>query len=106
MQIIDIVSEGYKKHFGVKNLDIYALPQSGSDRKYFRLNDGSRKVIGAYNANPEENDAFIGFTRHFLTQGLPVPEIYATLPITIEHPEVVSKSYPDFWKELLRFNYI
>ena len=28
------------------------------------------------------------------------------MPITIEHPEVVSKSYPDFWKELLRFNYI
>ena len=28
------------------------------------------------------------------------------MAITIEHPEVVSKSYPDFWKELLRFNNI
>ena len=80
MQIIDIVSEGYRKYFGVRNIDIYALPQSGSDRKYFRINDGSRKVIGAYNANPEENEAFIGFTKHFLTKGLPVPEIYASLP--------------------------
>jgi 3-phosphoshikimate 1-carboxyvinyltransferase len=26
------------------------------------------------------------------------------LPIKIEHPEVVSKSYPNFWEELLRFD--
>jgi len=36
MQIIDVVSEGYKKYYGVKDIRIVALPQSGSDRKYFR----------------------------------------------------------------------
>jgi aminoglycoside/choline kinase family phosphotransferase len=80
MQIIDIVAEGYKKYFGVKDIQITALPQSGSDRKYFRIVDGSRSVIGAYNANSEENEAFIGFTHHFISQGLPVPEIYGSIP--------------------------
>jgi len=80
MNIIDIVSDGYKKCFGVKNIQITALPQSGSDRKYFRIIDNKRSIIGAYNANTEENDAFLGFTEHFLKKGLPVPEIYGSIP--------------------------
>ncbi|HKK42840.1 MAG TPA: phosphotransferase, partial [Bacteroidales bacterium] len=76
MNEIDIVSEGYRRLFGKKDIDTKALPQSGSDRKYFRIFDGNRTVIGAYNANPEENEAFIGFTKHFISKGLPVPEIY------------------------------
>ncbi len=79
MQIIDIVSDGYKKHFGAKDIQIDALPQSGSDRKYFRIYDGKKSIIGAYNANPEENAAFTGFTSHFLSKGLPVPEIYGIM---------------------------
>ena len=80
MNVIDILSEGYKKYFGAKDIQITALPQSGSDRKYFRINDGNKSVIGAYNANKEENNAFIGFTRQFLSKGLPVPEIYGSMP--------------------------
>ena len=80
MSEIEIVSEGYKKLFGKGNFEIVALPQSGSDRKYFRITGSSRSVIGAYNANPEENSAFIGFTEHFLSKGLPVPEIYGHIP--------------------------
>lgn len=75
-----IISEGYRELFGISGTEITALPRSGSDRRYFRIKDGSRSVIGAYNANPEENEAFIGFTRHFLKLGLPVPEIYGYLP--------------------------
>lgn len=76
----DILSAGYGKLFGRKEIVIKALPQSGSDRKYFRIYDGDRTVIGAYNANPEENEAFIGFTRHFISKKLPVPEIYGYQP--------------------------
>ncbi len=36
--------------------------------------------LGHYNPNPEENEAFIGFTKHFISKGLPVPEIYGYLP--------------------------
>jgi aminoglycoside/choline kinase family phosphotransferase len=80
MNEIDIVSAGYKKLFGKSDIKISALPKSGSDRKYFRIFDGDKTVIGAYNANLEENEAFIGFTNHFIKQGLPVPEIFGYIP--------------------------
>jgi len=77
---IDIVSEGYRELFGKSKIEIVALPQSGSDRKYFRITEDCKSVIGAYNANLDENEAFIGFSKHFLKQGLPVPEVYGYLP--------------------------
>ncbi|MBK7132743.1 MAG: phosphotransferase [Bacteroidales bacterium] len=80
MSELEIVSDRYKEIFGNKDFKISALPQSGSDRKYFRITGGGKSVIGAYNANPEENEAFIGFTKHFQTIGLPVPEIYGYIP--------------------------
>lgn len=80
MSEIDIVSAGYKELFGESGFRIVALPQSGSDRKYFRVYSGDTSVIGAYNGNYEENEAFIGFTKHFISKGLPVPEIYGYLP--------------------------
>jgi len=76
MREIDIISAGYKELFGKSEIETVALPQSGSDRKYFRIFDGNKTIIGAYNANPEENEAFIGFTSHFISKGLPVPEIF------------------------------
>ena len=80
MSEIDIVSNGYKELFGDSEIKISALPQSGSDRKYFRINARNTSMIGAYNPNPEENEAFIGFTKHFISIGLPVPEIFGYLP--------------------------
>ena len=80
MSAIDIVSHGYKELFGGSDITIAALPQSGSDRRYFRIRDRSKSVIGAFNANLEENEAFIGFTAHFVSKGLPVPEIFGYVP--------------------------
>ena len=80
MSEIDIVSNGYKELFGRYDIKIAALPQSGSDRKYFRIFDGNKTVIGAHNPNLEENEAFIGFTKQFISKGLPVPEIFGYLP--------------------------
>ena len=80
MSEIEVLSDGYKELFGDSNLKIKALPKSGSDRKYFRIFDGHKSVIGAYNANPEENEAFVGFTKHFISKGLPVPEVFGYLP--------------------------
>jgi aminoglycoside/choline kinase family phosphotransferase len=76
----DIISEGYRTFFGKGGVEIKPLPRSGSDRRYYRLTGNGRSIIGAYNANREENEAFIGFTRHFRTKSLPVPEIYGYLP--------------------------
>jgi len=78
--IIKIISEGYKELFGNVNMDIDPLPRSGSDRRYYRISTGREGIIGAYNANKEENEAFIGFSEHFRRKSLPVPEIYGYLP--------------------------
>jgi aminoglycoside/choline kinase family phosphotransferase len=80
MNEIENVTAGYKEFFGECDINISALPQSGSDRKYFRIISGKKSVIAAHNPNPEENEAFIGFTRHFISKGLPVPEVFGYLP--------------------------
>ncbi len=80
LEIISIISEGYKEIFGHAETDVIPLPRSGSDRRYYRIYGGSKTIIGAFNANPEENDAFIGFTVHFRNKSLPVPELFGYLP--------------------------
>ena len=80
MDEIKIIAEGFKELFGESEIAITPLPRSGSDRRYFRINTSRRSIIGAYNANPEENEAFVGFTEHFRSKSLPVPEIFGYLP--------------------------
>lgn len=74
------ISELYKEYTGKLPEGILSLPQSGSDRKYFRINAGNNKIIAAFNTNREENEAFVGFTKHFISVGLPVPEIFRFFP--------------------------
>jgi aminoglycoside/choline kinase family phosphotransferase len=80
MNEIEIISDGFRELFGHSDMSVSPLPQSGSDRKYFRIFTGDKSMIGAFNQNHEENEAFIGFTYHFISKGLPVPEIYGYIP--------------------------
>ena len=80
MDEISIISAGYKELFGNADITITPLPRSGSDRKYFRITVGNKSVIGAHNPNFEENEAFIGFSKHFISKSLPVPEILGYIP--------------------------
>ena len=64
-------------NIGEKSLEINAMPSSGSSRRYFRVKTDKRFLIGAYNINIEENDAFFSFSKHFHECGLPVPEVLA-----------------------------
>jgi UPF0042 nucleotide-binding protein len=75
--MIDAISELYKdwKGAGHKQLDV--LPQSGSERRYFRLYDTNESVIGTYGANIKENETFIYFSNHFRKKELPVANILA-----------------------------
>ena len=75
--MIDAISELYKdwKGKGHKQLDV--LPQSGSERRYFRLYGTDHSVIGAYGANIKENETFIYFSDHFRKKDLPVANILA-----------------------------
>ena len=62
--------------YGQKPDLVYKLPQSGSDRIYYRVN-GARSCIATVNHHVRENQTFIRFTRHFKEHGIPVPEILA-----------------------------
>ena len=80
MDIRTTVEQAFLKWSGTAPGIITRLPQSGSDRIYFRLLQGDEHVIGAYNPGRDENDAFVGFSNHFRSKGLPVPEIYVYYP--------------------------
>ncbi len=56
---------------------IEKLPQSGSDRIYFRIYTGDKTFIATYNRNVKENNTFIHFSNHFKSKGLPVPTIFS-----------------------------
>jgi len=56
---------------------IEKLPQSGSDRIYFRIYSGADTFIATYNLNKRETQTFIYFSRHFVHACLPVPKILA-----------------------------
>jgi len=80
MTELETISSGYKMYSGNTATRIDPLPRSGSDRRYFRIFDREKTVIGAYNPNREENNAFVGFTEHFLKKNLPVPEVFCYMP--------------------------
>lgn len=56
--------------------EISPLPLSGSDRRYFRIIGQTKTAIGVYNPDRSENIAFLTFSKHFLSKGLNVPQIY------------------------------
>ena len=52
---------------------IEKLPQSGSDRIYFRVYAGEQTFIATYNINTKETATFVYFSKHFKQANLPVP---------------------------------
>jgi aminoglycoside/choline kinase family phosphotransferase len=70
----------FKKTFKEKIIQMEALAQSGSSRKYFRIYGEKHQVIGAYNPDSKENHAFLDFTKHFTGKNLCVPPVYAEDP--------------------------
>jgi aminoglycoside/choline kinase family phosphotransferase len=76
--MIDAVSEVYKAWCGREPEQVDVLPQSGSDRRYFRLyNQKGETVIATLGINVPENDTFIYFSDHFQNKDLHVPQVLA-----------------------------
>ena len=75
--IIDSIKELYESYSDDTVGSIEKLPQSGSNRMYFRVITPNQTCIVTYNKNVRENNTFINFSRHFRSSGAPVPEIYA-----------------------------
>ncbi len=66
----------FKKKHGNEPEHIEPLPQSGSSRSYYKIHSKEIIVLGAYNKNVAENEAFFYMTEYFSKQRLPVPKIH------------------------------
>ena len=75
-EILDSIRALYKKWNGNESVSLDVLPQSGSERRYFRLYGPGSSVIGTYGANIKENESFIYFSDHFRKKNLAIPEIF------------------------------
>jgi UPF0042 nucleotide-binding protein len=75
--MIDAISELYKSWSGKEPERLEVLPQSGSERRYFRLHEKNKTIIATYGANIKENETFIYFSNHFQKKDLPVAHILA-----------------------------
>lgn len=75
--LLEAITSLYTEWKGRPPVSVDMLPQSGSERRYFRLHDEKGSVIGTYGDNKKENDAFLYFALHFKKSKLAVPEIYA-----------------------------
>jgi len=76
-EIVAAVSRLFEAFKHAKEDRIEKLPQSGSDRIYFRIYEGDETYIATFNLNIKENETFIHFSQHFQNARLPMPEIFA-----------------------------
>lgn len=73
------ISSLFAQTFGRPPDEITRLPADGSQRVYLRLSGAPQgTVVGACGLDPDENRAFLSFSRAFRGIGLPVPEVYAS----------------------------
>ena len=75
-EIIDNIRKLFATYSRENIISLEKIPQSGSNRIYFRLSTDSRSFIVTYGINIQENRTFIYFSRHFFSRHCPVPEIF------------------------------
>ncbi|RFM26745.1 RapZ C-terminal domain-containing protein [Deminuibacter soli] len=77
-QVIEAIRELFPSFSNAAIQRIEKLPQSGSDRIYFRIyTTAGDTFIATYNLNVKENNTFIYYSNHFGLHQLPVPRIFA-----------------------------
>jgi aminoglycoside/choline kinase family phosphotransferase len=77
---MNVLERLFEQYFGSAPLRVHPVQGGlgGSGRVIVRLADDAHSAIGVQHDVPEENAAFLEFTRHFRAHGLPVPEVYCT----------------------------
>jgi len=75
--VLDLLASLYKQWNGDDFDSIIPLPESGSYRKYFRILHKGNTVLGVYNDDLRENNAFFYFAKHLRESGNNIPEILA-----------------------------
>ncbi len=73
--IIEQIASLYSSRFNVNPEHIEKIPQSGSDRVYYRVT-GPVTCIATASKNIRENQTFLKFSEHFKSHDCPVPEIF------------------------------
>ncbi len=75
---MDVLKSLFEQHFHAPVERVQPLREElgGSGRKIIRLSGEKESAIGILYDVPEENTAFLEFSRHFRKHGLPVPKIY------------------------------
>jgi aminoglycoside/choline kinase family phosphotransferase len=76
---MDVLKRLFEQHYRLPAEQVQPLQGQlgGSGRAILRLTGGGKSAIGILYSVREENVAFLEFSRHFRSHGLPVPEIYA-----------------------------
>ncbi|MCD6332503.1 MAG: phosphotransferase, partial [Bacteroidales bacterium] len=69
------LDELFRQWSGILPLKSVPLPESGSSRIYRRLSGNRKTVVGVFNPEVKENDAFIYLSKHFHDAGIPVPQV-------------------------------
>lgn len=75
-EVIENLKKLYRDWADEEVISVSPIAQSGSYRKYFRINGKEKTAIGVFNPDRKENRAFITFTKHFLKKGFNVPQLY------------------------------
>ena len=69
----------YREYTHSEPISIEEIPQSGSNRKYYRFHSSEdspyKTLIGVIGSSFEENNTFIYLTEHFNKRQLPVPKV-------------------------------
>ena len=75
--IIDAIKDLYEEWSGLPAESVDVLPQSGSDRRYFRVHGQGKSIIATHGINIKENETFLYFSNHFSKKQLPTAKIFA-----------------------------
>ena len=73
--MIEILKQTAQRFTGKPVSKIVMLPASGSYRQYYRIYFEEDTIIGVFNKDIKENQAFFAYTEHFYDQNIPVPQI-------------------------------
>lgn len=72
---LDLIRKIFKDWHGDKADFIQKLPQTASYREYYRISFDDRTIIGVFNEDFKENEAFLSFSKTFKELGLNVPTV-------------------------------
>lgn len=76
-RVQDALEQLYLSVCGERPEAVLPLAGDGSRRRMFRVRGPDRTFVGVVGPDPDENRAFLTFTRTFRERGLPVPEVIA-----------------------------